>query len=193
MLGSMRLQDVPATFFDAKKWDALRSSAPNELTALCCLNASYPDPVDPCDPFCAHGRPLNKTVKLYSTGRSLVNDYRLLLLKGKHVATGVGPDGKRVKIPALAWINLWPLFATGRANGPGIIFNEIEIYETDQRKLEQDCRAGLSPTLNLPARKSASFMTKQSSRSETSSPMPYLTRRTNKYSDASGADRPLSK
>ncbi len=153
MSGPIRLQDVPAAFFDATKWASLRFSAPSETTALCCLNARYPDPADPCDVFCTHGRSLNEAVDLYRTGRTLLNDYRLLLLNRKHVATGVGPDGKRMKIPAKAWINLWPLFATGRANGPGIIFNEIEICETDEHKLERTCVAWLVSRTDLTIQK----------------------------------------
>ena len=157
MSGSIRLRDVPATFFDAKKWNVLRSTAPNELTALCCLNAAYPDPSDPCDVFCVQGRSLDDAVELYWTGRSLLNYYRISLVNRKHVATGVGPDGKRVKIPATAWINLWPWFATGRASGPGIIFDEIEIYETDGSKLERACAAWLASRTDLLTQKKAAI------------------------------------
>jgi hypothetical protein len=158
MVAPVKLQDVPAKFFDAKAWGRLRSSASSELRALCYLNSPYPDPADQSDLLCA------QAVELYWIGRRLLNDYRLLLFNRKHTATGLGPDGKRVKIPPVAWFNLWPLFATGRANGPAGIFERIEIYETDRHKLEQDCVTWLTARSEILTKKK--FIVYQEAKSE---------------------------
>jgi hypothetical protein len=147
----IKLREVPATFLNAKKWDRLRSSTANKLIALCYLNAPYPDPTDPHDLLCGNGRSRKKAVELYKLGRSLLEDGRRLLQSRKLVASGIGPNGKRVKIPTNSWFDLWPLFATGRANGPGIMpcgsritFHDVKVYQTKRTKMEQACADWLS-------------------------------------------------
>jgi hypothetical protein len=164
MVAPVKLQDVPAKFFDTKTWGRLRTSASSELLALCYLNTPYPNPVDQSDLLCARNRPLEQAVELYWIGRRLLNDYRLLLFNRKHTATGVEPDGKHVEIPSVAWFNLWPLFATGRANGPAGIFERIEIYETDRHKLEQDCVTWLTTCSEILTKKK--FTVYQEAKSE---------------------------
>jgi hypothetical protein len=143
------LRDAPSLFLDPGKWAELRSFARNDLIALTYINAPYPDK---SDLFRREGS-FEEALRCYELGRALLHECRLLFVQRKLIATLPAPDGKRVKIPGIAWINLWPLFATGRANGPGIIFNEIEIYETHQRKLERTCLAWLISRTDLPTHK----------------------------------------
>ena len=90
---------VPAIFF-SERWGTLRSRLGNDLTALYCFNAPYPEPADPSDLFYANGRSDEAATELYSIGRSVVKDCRKLFLDRKLVATGIQSDGKRARIPA---------------------------------------------------------------------------------------------
>lgn len=153
MSAPVALIDAPSRFLDPGKWAELRSFASNDLIALTYINAPYPDENNPSAFFWGREGSFEEALRCYELGRSLLHECRLLFVQRKLIATGSAPDGKRVKIPGIAWINLWPLFATGRANGPGTIFDEIEIYETHERKLERACLAWLVSRTDLPTQK----------------------------------------
>jgi hypothetical protein len=144
MSAGIALSDAPRRFLDAEKWAELRSFAKNDLIALTYINAPYPDEDTPNSFFCGYEGSFEEALHCYHRGRAILAEFRLLFVQGKLIATGTTADGKRVKIPPAAWINLWPLFATERANGPGgIMFKQVEIRETDRFKLERDCLAWL--------------------------------------------------
>lgn len=153
MSAAVALRDTPAVFLDPKKWAELRSFANNDLTALTYINAFYPDRGNLSAFFCGREGSFKEAIRCYQLGRALVQECRWLLLQRKLIATRPTPSGKRINIPADAWINLWPLFATGRVNGPGVMFEEIEIHETDEYKLEQDCVSWLISHPEVPSQK----------------------------------------
>jgi len=156
MASAIKLQQIPAIFFP-ERWSILRPRLGNDLTALYCFNAPYPEPADPSDLFYANGRSDEEATELYSIGRSVVKDCRKLFLDRKLVATGIQSDGKRARIPADAWLDLWPLFVTGRANGPGITFNDVNVRAMSAYRLEQDCVAWLKTCPNLTSKKCALY------------------------------------
>jgi hypothetical protein len=142
----IRLQEVPAKFLDAKKWGFVQSKAPSEIAALCYLNAPFPNQAHPFDMLRAPGRSRRQVVGLYNRARDLAARCLLLLRDGKLRATGIGRDGKRLKIPANGWSDLYPLFATNRANGSRIRadgsrieFKDIHIHVTNAYNLEEEC------------------------------------------------------
>ena len=118
MSAGIALSDAPRRFLDAEKWAELRSFAKSDLIALTYINALYPDEGTPNSFFCGYEGSFKEALHCYQRGRAILAEFRLLFVQGKLIATGTAPDGKRVKIPSAAWINLWPLFATERANGP---------------------------------------------------------------------------
>jgi hypothetical protein len=128
------LNDTPSRLLDPKKWAELRSFATSDLIALTYINAFYPGELE---------EPFEHALRRYQIGRALLEECRQLLLQGKLIATRRTASGKQITIPADAWINLWPLFATGRANGPGVMFEQIEIRAANAYKLERDCVAWL--------------------------------------------------
>ena len=140
MSKSIALSEAPSRFLDPKKWAELRSFARSDLIALTYINAPYPEEND-------------EALHRYRLSRDLMQEFRQLLVRGKLIATRSAPNGKRIKIASDAWINLWPLFATGRANGPGVMFEQIELYETAEYKLELDCVAWLLSRPNLSTEK----------------------------------------
>lgn len=153
MRAGIALRDSPRRFLDAEKWAELRSFAHNDLIALTYINAPYPDEGTPNSFFCGREGSFEEALHCYQLGRALVQECRWLLLQRKLIATRPAPNGKRINIPADAWINLWPLFATGRANGPGVMFEEIEIHQSDEYKLEQDCVSWLISYPEVPVQK----------------------------------------
>ena len=140
MSKSIPLSEAPSRFLDPKKWAELRSFAKSDLIALTYINAPYPEEND-------------EALRLYRIGRDLMQECRQLLVQGKLIATGSTSEGKRIKMASDAWINLWPLFATARANGPGVLFEQIELYETPDYKLELDCITWLLSRPNLSTEK----------------------------------------
>jgi hypothetical protein len=141
------LSDTPSQFLDPKKWAELQSFANNNLIALTYINAPYPGECE---------GPFERALRRYQVGRALLEECRRLLLQGKLIATRRTASGKQITIPADAWINLWPLFATGRANGPGVIFEQIEIYAKNTYKLERDCIGWLTSHPEVATQKKAS-------------------------------------
>jgi len=147
MSESIALSEAPSRFLDPKKWAELRSFANSDLIALTYINEPYPHE---CEPSFEHA------IRRYQIGRALLEECRWLLLQGKLTATRRAASGKLINIPADAWINLWPLFATGRANGPGVMFEQIELFETADYKLELDCATWLLSRPNLSTEKKGS-------------------------------------
>jgi hypothetical protein len=105
-------EEDPRSFF----WDRRGSPAP-------CRQRTMPTDRDCLGPDTASGSPSwqiqaqsSQAIRCYKTGRSLLEECRSLLNEGKLVASGVEKaTGKRKIILAREWVNLWPMFATGRA------------------------------------------------------------------------------
>ncbi len=149
MTHSIALSEVPGKFLDRRKWNRLRKSAPQEITALTYINAIHPDDeADPADFFWDRRGSAPAAVRCYENGRSLLNQCRLLLNRGALIATGLDKrTGEFRTIPASDWINLWPKFATNTASGPNAEYSAITISEansaTFREKLGSDCIAWL--------------------------------------------------
>jgi hypothetical protein len=126
----VNLSDVPHRFLNSRAWATLRSFAPNDLLALIYMNAPYPDGNDPSDFFWDHSGSTADAIRCYQTGRSLLRQCRFLLSNKNLIATGLDATGKRKLISSTEWLDLWPMFATNRAVGPGGIFNEVQVFET---------------------------------------------------------------
>ena len=144
MTGSIELSEIPGKFLDQRKWNYLRKSARRELIALTYINAPYPSDDDPSDFFWDRRGSPAEAVRCYWTGRSLLDECRLLLNEGKLFATAVDKKSGELKaISAREWANLWPMFATNTAVGPNSEYTEIKIYEapseTIREKLTSDC------------------------------------------------------
>jgi hypothetical protein len=126
----LNLSEVPRRFLDPGAWATLRSFAPNDLLALIYMNAPYPDNNDPNDFFWDRSGSAVDAIRCYQTGRSLLRQCRSLLSSKKLVATGRdATNGARKIIPSSEWLDLWPMFATERAVGPGRVFNEVQVLE----------------------------------------------------------------
>lgn len=149
MTHSIELREVPSKFLDRRNWNALRKGASQEITALTYINAIHPDDeADPVDFFWDRRGSAASAVRYYNMGRSLLDQCRLLLNRGALIATGVDKrTGELKTIPASAWINLWPKFATNTATGPNAEYTAITICEassaTLREKLGSDCTAWL--------------------------------------------------
>jgi hypothetical protein len=143
------LSDVPKKFLNRANWDALCAFAPRELVALVYINAPYPDEADPNDFFWDRPGSPADAISCYTTGRSLLQEFRSLSSAGKLIATGVDEGtGKRTAIPAGQWINLWPMFATNRAVGPNAAFDEVAVFraattDAPHAQLSAECIAWL--------------------------------------------------
>jgi hypothetical protein len=66
----------------------------------------------------------------------------------KLVATGRDVNGRRKTISSREWLDLWPMFATNRADGPDRAFHEVQVFEaisseTPHTQLLSDCIAWL--------------------------------------------------
>jgi len=124
------LSDVPHRFLNSREWATLRSFAPNDLLALVYMNAPYPDDKDPNDFFWDRSGSAADAIRCYQTGRSMLRQCRSLLSSKKLVATGLdATNGRREIISSSEWLDLWPMFATNRAVGPGRVFNEVQVFE----------------------------------------------------------------
>jgi hypothetical protein len=136
---SIALSEAPQELLDQDKWAELRSFASSNLIALTYINAPYPDPDHPEDFFWRRDGSFDDARRCYEIGRELLDQSRRLLIEGKLVAFGKGPDGQRVKIKPIEWPNLWPMFATNRATGPNQSFDDVKILETASAKMLRGC------------------------------------------------------
>jgi hypothetical protein len=123
------LSAVPSRFLNPKEWAKLRAFAPNDLLALTYINALYPDEENPGDFFWGRDGSIKDAIRCYNIGRSLLQHCRTLLSEGKLVATGLNSAGRRQTISSREWLNLWPMFATNKAAGPGQVFDEVKVFE----------------------------------------------------------------
>jgi hypothetical protein len=144
----VNLSDVPRRFLNATAWAELRAFAPNDLIALVYMNAPYPDDEDPNDFFWDRSGSAAEAVSCYETGRSLLRECRSLLSSRKLVAAGRDAHGRRRTISASEWLDLWPMFATNKATGPGKVLDEVQVFEigasnTPHEQLSSDCVAWL--------------------------------------------------
>jgi hypothetical protein len=129
MSAGIALRDAPRRFLGAEKWAELRSFAKSDLIALTYINAPYPDEGTPNSFFCGYEGSFEEALHCYQLGRKLVDEARQLFVQGKLMAIGWTAEGKREMIPSLAWIGLWPMFATNRARGRNIQYTEVEVFE----------------------------------------------------------------
>ena len=129
MSAAVALRDAPAVFLDLRQWAELRSFANNDLIALTYINAFYPDRGNPSAFFWGREGSFDEALRCYHLGRKLIDDARQLFVQGKLIASGWTAEGKRETIPSLAWIDLWPMFATNRARGRNIQYTEVEVFE----------------------------------------------------------------
>src|SRR6478752_6674338 len=89
MTHSIALREVPGKLLDRAKWNQLRKSASQEITALAYINAIHPDDeVDPVDFFWDRRGSAASAVRCFEIGRSLLDQCRLLLNRGALIATG---------------------------------------------------------------------------------------------------------
>ena len=142
------LSAVPSRFLNPKEWAKLRAFAPNDLLALTYINAPYPDEENPGDFFWDRDGSIKDAIRCYNIGRSLLRHCRTLLSEGKLVATGLNSAGRRQTISSREWLNLWPMFATNKAAGPGQVFDEVKVFEasvsdTAHAQVSADCVAWL--------------------------------------------------
>jgi hypothetical protein len=147
MSEAIKLCDTPR-MLNLRVWRRLRRFAPNDLLALVYINAPYPDEGNPNDFFWDHPRSTSDAVRCYKTGRCLLRQCRSLLNSGKLVATGRDASGKRKIISASEWVDLWPMFATNRAVGPDLVYEEVRVSkatlsETPHAQLSSVCVAWL--------------------------------------------------
>src|SRR5262245_38899134 len=149
MSESVSLRDVPGRFLDQGKWRALREFTSQELIALLCINAPYPDEENPDNFFWGRCRSAEDRIRCYHTGRSLLQRCRYLLNAGQLVASGIDrSSGKRRTISAGEWVSLWPMFATNTATGPDQAFDDINVFQaergnTSHETLSSECIAWL--------------------------------------------------
>ena len=139
MSATIGLDEMPQKLLDRCRWGELRAFASSDLGALTYINAPYPDPDHPNDYFWGREGSFDEARRCYETGRELLGQSRRLLIEGKLVAFGTGPNGQHVKIEPIEWANLWPMFATNRATGPTQSFDDIEIFETPNATKLRGC------------------------------------------------------
>jgi hypothetical protein len=140
-------------------WAQIRACACSDIGALTYINAPYPDEDRPSDFFFGRSGCFDEAHRCYHLGRRLLDGCRDALIQGRLRADGLTSDGKRSAIPALAWGNLWPMFAPNWASGPDTRFHDVQVSESANEITRRMCVAwlsGLPPTV-LGEKKSTLF------------------------------------
>ncbi len=143
----IKLGEIAIRYADPEDWSILRSASTSDLGALTYLNAAYPDERNPADFFWGTPGMVGDAVRVYHAGRRILSKTRSLFGDGAIAATGVDVAGKRVEISRLAWLNLWPVFATNWVQGPDLIYTDVQVREasvTPHYKLQDQCIAWLN-------------------------------------------------
>ena len=142
MSAPVALRDAQADF-STWKWAELRSFASNDLIALTYINAFYPDRGNPGAFF--WGRKALSTkrsaVTISAGNSSTTRDTVRPRKVNSEWANGRG-EARDDTIACLE--DLWPMFATNRARGRNIQYNEVEVYEglpleSRGQKILRDC------------------------------------------------------
>jgi hypothetical protein len=152
------LSEIPQSLYP-DIWAQIRPHACSDIGALTYLNAPCPDEESPSDFFFGCSGSFDGARHCYLLGRRLLDGCRDDLIKGRLRAVGLTSDGQRAAIPALAWGNLWPMFATNWASGPNSRFYDVRITESLNEIRRRKCIAWLSrlPPSALSEKKSTLF------------------------------------
>ena len=137
------LSEIPQRLYP-EIWADIRECAFSDIGALTYINAPYPDEDSPNDFFWGYSGSADEARHCYYRSRELLNQCRQALIHGRLRAVGLTSDGQCTAIPALAWSNLWPVFATGWASGPDTLFYGVQIIESDQEIQVTACVGWLS-------------------------------------------------
>lgn len=154
----INLSEIPRRLYP-DIWAQIRPHACSDIGALTYLNALYPDEESSSDFFFGRSGSFDEACRCYRVGRQILDGCRDALIKGRLRAVGLTSDGQRAAIPALAWGNLWPMFATNWASGPNSRFHDVQIFESINEIRRLKCAAWLSslPPSVLGEKKSTLF------------------------------------
>jgi hypothetical protein len=154
----INLSEIPQRLYP-DIWAQIRPHACSDIGALTYLNASCPDEESPSDFFFGRSGSLDEARHCYRLSRKLLDGCRDALVEGRLRAVGLTSDGERTDIPAHAWGNLWPMFATNWASGPNSRFYDVQIIESANEVRRRKCVAWLSglPASVLSEKKSTLF------------------------------------
>ena len=130
------LNDAPDVFFDQTKWGEFVSLFGDRRAALVRISRIEPGLIgymraEAAKMSTPEGAKARKDEHIAELGNALVARFKARLIKEEVVASGFSSlSVDRVKIPGERWPDLWPNFCEDKAEGKGLTFTNVRVFES---------------------------------------------------------------